>query len=32
MYVESWVGVVKLDVKCDHDLLLSLFLIESAIG
>ena len=32
MYVESWVGVVKLDVQCDHDLLLSPFLIESAIG
>ena len=32
MYAESCVGVVKLDVPCDHGLVLSLFLIASAIG
>ena len=32
MYVESWVNVVKLDVQCDHRLLLPLFLIVSTIG
>ena len=31
-YVESWVGIVKLDVQCDHRLLLPLILIASAIG
>ena len=31
MHVESWVGVVKLDVQCDYRLLLTLFLIASAI-
>ena len=31
-YVESWVGVVKLDVQCDHRLLLPLILITSTIG
>ena len=32
MYVESWVGVIKLDVQCNQGLLLPLFLITSAIG
>ena len=32
MYLESWVGVVKFDVKFDHRLLLLLFLIASGIG
>ena len=32
MYVELWVGVVKLDVQCDYRLLLPLFLMASAIG
>ena len=32
MHVESWVGVVKLDVQCDHCFVLPLFLIASAIG
>ena len=31
-YVESWVGVVKLDVQCGHRLPLPLILIASAIG
>ena len=31
-YVESWVSVVKLDVQCDHYLLLPLILIASTIG
>ena len=31
-YVESRVGVVKLDVRCDHRLLLPLIPIASAIG
>ena len=31
-YVESWVGVVNLDVQCDHRLLLPLILTASAIG
>ena len=32
MCIESWVSVVKLDVQCDHRLLLPLFLIASTIG
>ena len=32
MYIEPWVNAVKLDVQCDHHLLLPLFLITSAIG
>ena len=32
MYVESQIGVVKLDVQCDYRLLLPLFLMASAIG
>ena len=32
MYIESWVGVVKLDIQCDHRLRLPLFLSASAIG
>ena len=31
-HVESWVGVVKLDIQCDHRLFLSLTLIASTIG
>ena len=31
MYVELWVGVVKLDVQCDYRLLLPLFLLASVI-
>ena len=31
-HVESWVGVAKLDVQCDHRLLLPLTLIATAIG
>ena len=32
MYVESWVRVVKLDVQYDHQLILPLFLVATAIG
>ena len=32
MYVESQIGVVKLDVQCDYRLLLPLFLMASAIS
>ena len=32
VYVESWVNVVKVDVRCDHRLLQPFLLIASAIG